>query len=168
VNDMANTPEVPQLAIRLGTVEDIHPLMELARLAVEDNGLTSPDMIKMCTTLYGCLARQNGMVAIIGEPGKIPEAAIALQVSEPWYSREKTITELAIFVHPDFRSAKGGRAARLCEFAKKVQEELALPMVIGVLSTTRTEAKKRLYERSFGPPAGHYWILGAKTGQWGQ
>jgi hypothetical protein len=43
-------------------------------------------------------------------------------------------------------------------------EKLSVPLAIGVLSNSRTEAKIRLYERVFDSPAGVYFLYGAKTG----
>jgi hypothetical protein len=80
------------------------------------------------------------------------------------YSDEQILCERAIFVRPEFRSAKGGRASRLCEFAKSTADKLEMPLLIGVLSTHRAAGKVRLYERHFGKPAGAYWLYGAKTG----
>ena len=45
-----------------------------------------------------------------------------------------------------------------------VSEKLGIPLAIGVLSSSRTEAKIRLYERVFGAPAGVYFLYNAKTG----
>jgi hypothetical protein len=76
------------------------------------------------------------------------------------------LNEKAIFVHPDFRAAKCGRAAKLCDFAKQARAQLSLPLFIGILSTDKTEAKVRLYQRKFGAPSGAYWIIGAESGAW--
>jgi hypothetical protein len=75
---------------------------------------------------------------------------------------------MCVFVHPDYRAAKGGRARKLVEFAKKVSEKLEMPLMIGVLSNSRTDAKTRLYERQFGNPAGAFFLYGMKTGMLGQ
>ena len=82
-----------------------------------------------------------------------------------WYSDNPVLEEKAIFIHPDFRSAKGGRARQLCEFSKQVADSLGIPLIIGVLSNHRTEAKVRLYERQFGKPSGAFFLYGAHTGQ---
>jgi hypothetical protein len=74
------------------------------------------------------------------------------------------LEEMCVYVHPDYRAAKGGRARKLVEFAKKVSEELELPLMIGILSNSRTDAKTRLYERQFGAPAGAFFLYGIKTG----
>jgi hypothetical protein len=81
-----------------------------------------------------------------------------------WYSDADVLEEKAIFVDPEYRSAKGGRARRLCEFSKQVSDKLGIPLIIGVLSNHRTEAKVKLYERQFGKPSGAFFLYNAQTG----
>jgi hypothetical protein len=83
-----------------------------------------------------------------------------------WYSDAQVLEEKAIFIHPDYRSAKGGRARRLCEFSKRAADGLGIPLIIGVLSNHRTEAKVRLYERQFGKPSGAFFLYNARTGSY--
>lgn len=151
--------------VRIGTPEDVDGMMELAFSACAENGLTNPNPAKLLNEIWAGLTRNHGIVGIIGSPGETFEAAILLRVEELWYSSEPSLVERAIFVHPDYRSAKGGRARKLCEFAKQASMLLELPLVIGILSSQRTESKVRLYERQFGKPSGAYWIVGGKTGQ---
>jgi hypothetical protein len=87
-----------------------------------------------------------------------------------WYSDDWILEEKAVFVDPNFRnkaersSQSVGHARRLVEFSKQVSDSLNVPLVIGVLSNTRTKAKVRLYERQFGEPAGAFFLYGVKTG----
>lgn len=155
-----------ELNVRVGTPEDIDGMMQLALAACEENGLTNPNPMKLLGELWAGLTREHGIVGIIGKAEKQFEAAILLRTESLWYSDDLTIVERAIFVHPDYRSAKGGRARKLCEFAKQTAEVLQLPLVIGILSSQRVEGKVRLYERQFGPQSGAYWIYGKKTGEW--
>jgi hypothetical protein len=74
------------------------------------------------------------------------------------------LEEKAVFIHPDYRTAKGGRARKLCHFAKETADTLDLPLMIGVLSDQRTEAKVRMYEREFGKPSGAFFLYKANTG----
>jgi hypothetical protein len=154
----------PEIFVRTGTPEDIDGMMELALAACAENGLTNPNPLKLLNEIWSSLNLHHGIVGIIGEPGKTPEAAILLRIESLWYTDDLSVVERAIFVHPEYRSAKGGRASKLCSFAKKVSTELTHPLVIGILSSQRTEAKVRLYERQFGQPAGAYWIVNGKTG----
>lgn len=152
------------LSVRVGTPEDLDGMMSLAMRATEENAFVRPDTEKLLTSLWPALNREGGIVGIIGNPGEAFEGAILLNVGELWYSRNPVLEERAVFVAPEFRNAKGGRARKLCEFAKEAANELGIPLSIGVLSSSRTQAKIRLYQRMFGEPAGVYFLYGAKTG----
>ena len=139
-------------------------MLELAMRAWEENGIKDVNPTKMLGMIRPALYLWQGLVGIIGEPGKKVEGAVLLRMSQMWYSDSWMLEEKAIFVDPEFRSAKGGRARKLCEFSKKVADELNIPLIIGVLSNHRTESKVRLYERSFGPPAGAFFLYNVRTG----
>jgi|SRR5579871_2570688 len=156
--------------VRTGSPSDIHKVMELALLVVAENGRGRPDPKKLLNDIYPSLHLDGGIVGVIGDGDKL-EAAILLRIEPFWYvvDEDKVLLERAIYVHPDFRASKIGRARLLCEFAKKAADELKLELVIGVLTKERAEAKVRLYERQFGPQCGAYWIYTppsvATTGQ---
>ena len=153
-----------ELEIRIGTPDDLEEMMKIALLACEENAFADPNPVKLATEMWPALCRDNGLVGIIGKHGGIIEGAVLLRIGTMWYSDAECIEEKAIFIHPDFRSAKGGRAKRLCEFSKSVADNLDIPLMIGVLSNERTVAKVKMYERQFGPPAGAFFLYGAKTG----
>lgn len=154
------------LVIRVGQPEDVHDIMDLALSACDENGFIAPSAEKLLNEIWPALNHEHGIIGIIGEKGKKPEAAVLLRIGSMWYSNQNVVEEKAIFVHPDYRSAKGGRARRLVEFSKQVSDQLNLPLVIGVLSNHRTEAKVRLYERQFGKPSGAFFLYNAQTGGW--
>ena len=153
-----------EVVLRVGKPEDVHDMMDLALAACDENGFVQPSAEKLLEQIWPALNHDHGIVGIIGEKGKKLEAAVLLRIGTMWYSDQNVVEEKAIFVHPDFRSAKGGRARRLVEFSKQVSDKLGLPLVIGVLSNHRTEAKVRLYERQFGRPAGAFFLYNAHTG----
>ena len=153
---------MPDLTVRTGKPSDIHPMMALALSACADNGLTNPSPVKLLGEIWSALNLQKGIVGIVEE--EEIRAAALLRIDSLWYSDEVSIIERAIFVHPDHRSAKGGRARLLCEWVKKLQSSLDMPLIIGILSSERTEAKVKLYERQFGKHSGAYWIVGGTTG----
>ena len=155
------------IKIRLGTPADEAPMLDLALRAWNENGIKDVDPIKMLGMIKPALYLWQGLVGIIGEPGQKIEGAVLLRLSQMWYGNEWMLEEKAIFVDPEFRSAKGGRARRLCEFSKKVADELNVPLIIGVLSNQRTAAKVKLYERAFGPPAGAFFLYNTSTGHTG-
>jgi hypothetical protein len=152
-----------KLDVRIGEPEDVDDVMSLALSACEENGFVDPNSSKLLNEIWHGLNLEKGVVGIIGERGK-PEGAVLLRVGAMWYSDHEVLEEKAIFIHPDYRSAKGGRARRLCEFSKQVSDSLGLPLIIGVLSDHRTEAKVRLYERQFGRPSGAFFLYNARTG----
>jgi len=160
-NDMAD-----ELRVRIGTPEDVHELMDIAMMACEENGFLDPNPMRILEQIYSALCQHQGIVGVIGKPNDKIEGAVLLRIGSLWYSDQEVIEEKAIFIHPDYRNAKGGRARRLCEFSKQVADNLGLPLMIGVLSNDRTAAKVRMYQRQFGPASGAYWLYGGKTGEW--
>jgi len=155
-----------EVKIRVGTTEDIHEMMSLAMLACEENGFVNPEPTKLLTELWQALSLNYGMIGIIGKENGPIEGAILLRIGPMWYSHDMVVEEKAIFIHPDHRGAKDGRARKLVEFAKKTANELGIPLLIGVLSNKRTEGKIRLYERQLGKPSGAFFLYGAKTGDY--
>ena len=154
-----------ELKIRVAVPEDVHEIMDLALAACGENGFVDPNPHKLLAEIWPALHRDHGLIGAIGQPdGKI-EGVVLLRVGAMWYSDAPVLEEKAIFIHPDFRQAQGGRASRLCEFSKLVADSLSIPLIIGVLSNHRTEAKVRLYTRQFGKPSGAFFLYGAHTGQ---
>lgn len=152
------------LGVELGTPEDVDEMMSIALSACAENGFLNPNPEKLLQDIWAGLNLAQGLVGVIrGEGGGI-EGAVLLRVGSNWYSDDWMIEERAIFIRPEYRSAKGGRARRLCEFSKWVSDSLGLPLTIGVLSNTRTAAKVRMYERQFGEPAGAFFLYNARTG----
>lgn len=151
------------LTVRTGTLNDLEEMMELAMMATDENAFTKPNPEKLLREIYPALMQNQGIVGIVGEPNGIIEGAVLLRIGQIWYGDDPILEEKAIFVHPDFRAAKGGRARRLMEFSKSVADGLGITLTIGVMSSERTEAKIRAYGRVFGPPSGAYWLYGAQT-----
>lgn len=154
-----------ELTIRLATPNDVHDVMALALSACDENGFVDPNPQKLLAEIWPALNLDHGLVGLIGKEGGKPEGAILLRIGTMWYSDHQVLEEKAIFIHPDYRNAKGGRARKLCEFSKQVADSLGIPLLIGVLSNHRTEAKVKLYERQFGKPSGAFFLYGATTGQ---
>ena len=151
--------------VREAKPEDFEEIMRLSFAAASENALSEPDIGLLKSEVLDGITRNGGVIGVIGgDAGSKLEGMIILKISSMWYNMEPIIQDNAIFVDPDFRSAKGGRARKLAEWAKLTSEKLGIPLAIGVLSNSRTEAKIRLFERVFGPPAGVYFLHNAKTG----
>lgn len=158
--------ESADLMIRLASPQDLDEIMSIAMMACDENGFLNPNPAKLAAEIWPALHQDHGLCAVIGKPNGMIEGLVLLRIGNMWYSDSRVVEEKAIFIHPDFRSAKGGRASKLCEFSKKVADSLGIPLIIGVLSNHRTSAKVRMYERQFGPPSGAFFLYGAQTGKW--
>lgn len=152
--------------VRVATPGEFDAVMELAMMVARENGIFEPDINMVVADIWPALNGDKGLVGVIGDPGKDLQGFVLLRIGNMWYSPAEIIEEKTVFVAPKYRSAKGGRARKLCEFSKKVADELGLPLLIGVVSNHRTKGKEGLYNRLFGPPAGAFWLYGARTGQW--
>lgn len=152
------------IKVRIGTEEDLPQCMELFMQANEENGIDALDTNKLLSIVWPSLHQDGGIVGVIGEPHGVLEGVVLLRIESLWYSEAPVIAEKLVFVHSSFRSAKGGRARKLCEFSKKVSDELGMPLIIGIVSNDRTKGKIRMYERLLGPAAGAYFLYNGKTG----
>jgi hypothetical protein len=153
------------LKLRLGTVDDMTEVMQLAIAAAKENGLVNASQLLLAKTIWPCLNQDHGLVGCIqSKNGAEIEGIVVLQVGTLFYSDEPCIEEKVVFVKPEYRAAKVGRARKLCEFSKSAADNLGLPLIIGVFSSVETQAKIGLYKRIFGEPAGLYFLYGGKTG----
>jgi hypothetical protein len=151
------------LVIRLASTADMEEVMKLAITAAKENGFLNASAALLAKEIWPALNQDHGLCPVIGPPGGAIEGLALLRIGAMWYSEDIVVEEKAIFVYPEFRSARGGRARRLCEYSKHVADTLGVPLLIGVLSNTRTMGKVKLYSRLFGEPAGAFWLYGAKT-----
>lgn len=151
------------LHIRLATTEDMAEVMKLAVTACQENGFLNASTELLAREIWPALCQDHGLCPVIGPPTGEIEGLALLRIGKMWYSEATVVEEKAIFVYPEFRAAKGGRARRLCEYSKHVADTLNLPLLIGILSNTRTEGKVRMYKRIFGEPAGAFFLYGART-----
>lgn len=154
-----------EITVQIGTPQDVDQLMALASSACEENGFLPPNPVKILQEIWSSLHQHYGLIGVIKNETGLIEGAILMRIGDMWYSDQMVLEERGIFIHPDYRNAKGGRAKKLCEFAKQVSENINLPLVIGILSNSRTEAKVRLYKRQFGEPTGAFFLYGARTGE---
>lgn len=155
-----------EVHVRVATPEDFNEIMRLAINVAQENGISQPDMERVAADIWPSLHQDHGIIGVIGNPGDKLEGFVLLRIGQSWYSAEPMVEERTVFVESKYRSAKGGRGRRLCEFSKKVAEDLGMPLLIGILSNQRTKAKVELYKRIFGEPSGAFWLYNAKTGEW--
>lgn len=154
-----------QIKVRIGTPEDLDEIMKIAMAACDENAFLPANPARLAEEIWPALIQHHGICGVIGKPGQQIEGVVVLRIGKMWYSDVEILEEKAIFIHPDFRNAKGGRARKLVDFSKQCADTLGMPLIIGVLSNSRTEAKVRMYKRQFGEPSGAFFLYGAKTGE---
>jgi hypothetical protein len=144
--------------VRLADQNDEGELMTLCALLHGENGVFPMSEYKVRDMLKGALngpvEKRRGLVGVIGEPGHI-EGSIYLDIGALWYSDALCLIEQWNYVLPAYRKSNASRD--LIAFAKSISDRFGLPLLIGVLSTERTEAKVRLYRRQLGDPVGVYF-----------
>lgn len=95
-----------------------------------------------------------GIIGVIDDGAGGLAGAVAAVIDSFWYSDESYVSERFCFVREDCR--RSTHAKDLIQFAKYFADALHLPLELGVLSTTRTEAKMRLYRRQLKQVGGYF------------
>jgi len=152
------------LQVRVATPDDLDAVMAMAIAGAQENSFMPAKVELILNEVWPAVNQDHGICGVIGEPGGKPEGIVILRIGTVYYSEQLCVEERIVFVAPEFRAAKGGRARQLCEFSKRVADQLNLPLLIGICSSERTKAKVRLYERIFGAPAGAYFLYKTATG----
>ena len=152
------------LEIRLATPADMDEVMKLGFMACEDNGFVDYSPQLLAKEIWPSLHQDNGLLALIGPPQGEIQGFVLLRIGTMFYSNAPCLEEKCLWVHPDHRAARGGRAKKLLDFTKKAADGLGLPLIIGIMTTKRSAGKVALYTREFGPPAGAFFLYGAECG----
>ncbi len=157
-----NKEFVFEFEVRRPTFEDIPEIIKMAKDMHKEGALMPWSEKRSLDFIYNVISgKTDAAVGIIGEVGK-PEAIICMRWGQYWYTDDIHIEEILNYVRPEFR--KSGRAKNLIEYAKKCSRKLNRPLLIGVLSQERTEAKVRLYQRQLGEPVGAYFLYHGSLG----
>lgn len=96
----------------------------------------------------------RGEIRVIGPVGKL-EAICFVIIGQFWYSHDYHIEELLVYVDPEFRHSDHSKI--LIDWMKKAAEKSGLPLLTGIMSNYRTEAKVRLYQRQL-PKIGAFFL----------
>lgn len=155
--------------VRRATPEDRDSIWTLFHLLHAENGIFPLSEPKVDWLLDRVLHPENipegdnglrGYMGVIGPPNKC-EGFILVSIGNFWYSTEPHLEEFANFVHPAHRNSN--HAKTLLGWSKQLSDRIGIPLLIGIVSNTRTEAKVRLYRRQL-PSAGNFFLYNAATG----
>lgn len=139
--------------IRLAEQSDYAQVVELAHEVHAENGILDYDDDLLFEVMAKHYERRGAIIGVIGPEGGRLEGFIMLTMGHLWYSRSWLLEELMIYVRPEYRHGEA-RIDALIEFEKSKSDAIGIPLVTGIFSATRLEAKVRLYRRRFGYPSG--------------
>lgn len=145
--------------VRIAGADEEESIMALCRELYSENGLFSFDDDLVRGMLRRAFQKQGGIIGVIGDHGKL-EGAIYMLISHFWYSHDPHLEELWSYVLPAHR--KTSNAKHLISFAKTCSDRLNIPLVIGIVSNERTEAKVKLYQRQLDKPSGAFFLYNSK------
>jgi hypothetical protein len=134
---------------------DHDEVMDICRQDHSENGQFSFSLRKVDDTISRILNENAGVIGIIRRHNTI-ESIVVMQIGQFWYTDDFCLEETLNYVRPPYR--KSTNAKDMIQFGKRSSDELKIPLVIGVVSNERTQAKMALYERQLGKPVGGYFI----------
>ena len=110
--------------------------------------LFTPWLSPQDTGLRGCFG-------VIGPEGGTLEALTMIAVSSQWYTDESHLEEYIVYVHPEHRTK--GHGGRLIDWMIELAERMQIPLLTGVISQSRMEAKVRMYRKKL-TPVGQFFL----------
>lgn len=140
--------------VRLATPKDEEKILDLLMLMHEENGLFEMDNDSVREMVRKVLNRENGIIGVIDGEEEI-EAALCLVIDKLWYAKTWCLNDVFNFVAPKYR--RSTRAKSLISFAKSYSDQVGIPLLMGIVSNVRTEAKIKLLERQL-QKAGAFFI----------
>lgn len=153
--------------VRLAVADDYQEIWRLLLHSHKENGAFAlapqkvewlvqralfPDLIPLGDT------GSRGIIGVIGPIGSL-EGLVFMTIGTYWYSNEPHLEELMVFVDPEHR--RSGHAQAFLHWMSNQVEATKLPLVTGIISNIRTEAKCRLYRRLL-PKWGEFFLLSPK------
>lgn len=138
--------------VRIATTADEDGLFDLLMLAYKENG-TMPvskfrvhEIIRNGTRPNRPKEERTGynVIGVIETEGKL-EAVLVLEMARMSYAEEWHLQDICAYTHKDHR--RSNHANDLLEFGKWISEQMKLPLIIGILTEKKLEAKKRFYQR---------------------
>jgi hypothetical protein len=142
---------------RLAEPDEIEEVMTMCRHLHRENGIFPLDEVGLREDMLAALNRQSGIVGVMGSHHKL-EAIMYLMLAKFRHTREMHLEEIFSYVPPNHR--KSTHAKLMIEWAKEMADGLGVRLLIGIISTVRTEAKVRLYRRQLGAPVGAFFLYG--------
>lgn len=130
--------------VRIACRKDEDEIFNLLCSLYEENAMATIDKDKVWRMIHKGTRDKTAIIGVI-DGLKTLAATVALLPSQWWYSSEYQLEEIWNYVTPENR--KSTYAKDMIQFAKWCSEEWGIPVLMGILSNKRTEAKIGLYSR---------------------
>lgn len=148
-------------SVRFAVPADEDKIISMIKMLHDENGLFPLSEKRVRDYMQRYFRAEGALIGVIGEIGD-PVGSIYLEVGQPYYSDAWYLNEAWNFVHPDHRNSYPNHgnpayARMLLQWAKDTSTEMKLPLMVGIVSNHRTEAKIRLYEREL-EKAGAFFV----------
>lgn len=131
--------------VRIAIPNDEEAIYQLLKNHLySENALFPLSENKARETIRRACNHDNAMIGVIENESGIV-ATVGLFLSQYWYTDATYLDELWNHTHPDHR--KSDYAKNLIDFSKWANENIGVVLMMGIMSTIRTEAKVRLYSR---------------------
>ncbi|MBB3411199.1 GNAT superfamily N-acetyltransferase [Rhizobium sp. BK316] len=140
--------------VRYAVPQDEDKIISMISLLHDENGLFPLSEKRVREYMQRYFRKEGALIGVIGDIGD-PVASIYLGIEQPYYSDAWYLNEAWNFVHPDHR--RSDYAKKLLGWAKDISEQMKLPLMVGIVSNHRTEAKVRLYEKQL-EKAGAFFV----------
>lgn len=141
--------------VRFATRDDADEIMAICCEMALENGQMTMSERKVRGLLEEAFSQKGGIIGVIGNQNLI-QGCICMRIGQLWYSEDWMLSEYFSYVRPQYR--RSTNLLDLVEFAKDCAHRMQLKLFISMVSTTRTEAKVRLFERRLSKPAGALFI----------
>lgn len=151
--------------VRVAKLDDRQEIWRLFLQGHRENGMFSLAPEKVDFVLSRALSPEaippwdmgpRGAVGVIGDVGKL-EALVLIMLDSYWYTNDRHLGEYLVYVDPECRRTYHARS--LVDWMKAQSDRTHLPLLTGIVSTHRTEAKVRLYQRML-PRVGAFFLYG--------
>lgn len=146
--------------MRLASPGDERRIFDLFVMAHAENGWGDLDVKIVEDQIAKACAREGVVIALIDGPERM-EAAIGMHPCKAaWYNSDAAANwhwaDLLIYVHPLHRRSR--HAAKLFQFALWWEQEIKMPVILGLLPRGQFEEKEKLFKR-YGTRVGSAFLM---------
>jgi hypothetical protein len=166
--------DIPTNAVRFGEPIDEAEIKLLLMLGHAENSIFRWDLPKADFIVKRLLFTPwlptndtglRGCFGVIGPKGRQLRALAMMAVSSHWYTTQPMLEEFIVYVHPEFRNGNLGYAGALLDWMIARSEQMRIPLLTGVISMDRMDAKCRLYRRKL-TPVGQFFLHLPEGSEW--